>query len=40
MKLISIVLIITGLVLTVFTAATFFTREKVVDLGSVKIMAE
>lgn len=37
MKATGIILIIIGLVLTVFTAITFFTKEKVVDLGKVEI---
>jgi divalent metal cation (Fe/Co/Zn/Cd) transporter len=39
MKKAGIVIIIIGLVLTIFTAITFFTREKVVDIGSLKITA-
>jgi hypothetical protein len=37
MKKIGIALLIIGLGLTLFTAFTFFTREKVVDLGAVEI---
>jgi hypothetical protein len=37
MKKTGIVLIIVGLLLTVFTAFTFFTKEKVVDVGDVHI---
>jgi uncharacterized protein YjeT (DUF2065 family) len=37
MKKVGIVLIIIGLVLTIFTAFTFFTKEKVVDIGKVEI---
>lgn len=37
MKTIGILLIIIGLGLTIFTAFTFFTKEKVVDLGTVEI---
>jgi hypothetical protein len=37
MKTTGIVILIIGLVLTVFTAFTFFTKEKVVDLGKVEI---
>jgi len=37
MKTIGILIIIIGLGLTIFTAGTFFTREKVVDLGKVEI---
>jgi sorbitol-specific phosphotransferase system component IIC len=37
MKTTGIVLLLIGLVLTVFTAFKFFTKEKVVDLGAVEI---
>jgi hypothetical protein len=37
MKKIGIFIILLGLALTIFTAITFFTREKVVDLGKVEI---
>jgi hypothetical protein len=37
MKKAGIFLIIIGLILTVFTAVTFFTKEKVVDIGEVVI---
>ena len=37
MKKAGIFIIILGLVLTIFTAVTFFTREKVADLGEVQI---
>ena len=37
MKQIGIVIMILGLGLTLFTAITFFTKEKVVDLGIVEI---
>lgn len=37
MKKAGILIIIIGLVLTIFTAVTFFTKEKVVDLGTVEI---
>lgn len=37
MKKIGIVIIVVGLGLTIFTAFTFFTREKVVDLGAIEI---
>lgn len=37
MKIAGILLIVIGLGLTVFTAFTFFTKEKVVDLGTVEI---
>jgi divalent metal cation (Fe/Co/Zn/Cd) transporter len=39
MKKAGILILILGLVLTIFTAITFFTREKVVDIGSLKITA-
>jgi hypothetical protein len=39
MKRAGIVIVILGLVLTIFTAITFFTRENVVDIGSLKISA-
>ncbi len=38
MKKSGIFVLILGLVLTIFTAVTFFTKEKVVDIGDVKIM--
>lgn len=37
MKRIGIVIIIIGLGLTLFTAFTYFTKEKVVDIGKVEI---
>ena len=37
MKKAGIVIILIGLGLTIFTAFTFFTREKVVDIGQVHI---
>ncbi len=39
MRKAGIVILILGLVLTIFTAVTFFTREKIVDIGSLKITA-
>jgi divalent metal cation (Fe/Co/Zn/Cd) transporter len=39
MKKAGIFIIILGLALTIFTAITYFTREKVVDIGSLKITA-
>jgi len=39
MKKAGIVIIIIGLLLTIITAFTFFTREKVVDIGNVEITA-
>ncbi len=40
MKATGIVLIIIGLALTIFTAFTFFTKEKVVDIGNVEITSD
>ena len=40
MKKTGIAIILLGLVLTIFTAFTFFTREKVVDIGDVHITAK
>jgi hypothetical protein len=37
MKKAGIVILIIGLVLTIFTAFTYFTREKVVDIGDMHI---
>jgi uncharacterized membrane protein YidH (DUF202 family) len=37
MRKIAIVLIVIGLGLSIFSAATFFTKEKVVEVGNVKI---
>lgn len=37
MKKAGIIIILIGLVLTIVTAFTFFTKEKVVDLGAVEI---
>ncbi|MGC1389542.1 MAG: hypothetical protein WA816_00740 [Bacteroidales bacterium] len=39
MKKAGIFIVILGLALTIFTAITFFTREKVADIGSIKITA-
>lgn len=39
MKKVGIGIIILGLVLTIFTAFTYFTREKVAKIGSVEITA-
>ncbi len=39
MKKVGIVIVILGLLLTIFTAFTFFTRKNVVDIGSIKISA-
>lgn len=40
MKKAGIVIFIIGLVLTIFTTVTYITREKVVDIGKVKITAD
>jgi hypothetical protein len=37
MKQAGIILLILGLLLTVFTSFSFFTKEKVVDIGEIKI---
>jgi len=37
MKKLGIIIILIGLGLTIFTAFTVFTKEKVVDIGSVEI---
>jgi hypothetical protein len=37
MKKVGILLIIIGLALTVFTAVTFYTKKKVVDIGKIEI---
>lgn len=39
MKKAGIVILIIGLALTIFTTVTYFTREKVVDLGEIEISA-
>jgi hypothetical protein len=39
MKKAGIVIMIIGLLLTLFTAFSYFTREKVVDLGNVEIIS-
>lgn len=39
MKTAGIFILILGLALTIFTAITFFTKEKVVDLGKLEITA-
>jgi len=40
MKKAGIIIILIGLGLSIFTAITFFTREKVVDIGSLNITAK
>jgi len=37
MKKIAIIIILIGLGLTIFTAVTYFSKEKVVDIGKVEI---
>jgi len=37
MKIAGIIIIDIGLVLTIFTATTIFTKEKVVDIGKIEI---
>jgi hypothetical protein len=37
MKTTGIVIIIIGILLTIFTAFTYFTKEKVVDIGKLEI---
>lgn len=40
MKKISLLIIAVGLLITVFTGFNYFTREKVVDIGDLKITAK
>ena len=40
MRKLGIVILILGAALTIFTAVTFFTREKVVEVGSLAITAD
>lgn len=37
MKQAGIILLILGLVLTIYTSFTFFTKEKVLDIGEIKV---
>ena len=37
MKKVGIIIILIGLGLTIFTAFTFFTKEKIIDIGKVEI---
>jgi hypothetical protein len=37
MKTLGVIILVGGLLLTIFTAGKFFTTEKVVDLGKVEI---
>lgn len=39
MKTFAVILIVIGMGLTIFTTFTYFTREKVVDLGEIEITA-
>lgn len=39
MKKAGIVVIVIGLILTIFTAFTVFTKEKIVDIGALEITA-
>ena len=39
MKKAGIIIVIVGLILTIFTAFTVFTREKIVDIGTLEIRA-
>jgi len=39
MKKAGIIILIVGLALTIFTAVTYFTRERIVDIGSLNISA-
>jgi uncharacterized membrane protein YidH (DUF202 family) len=40
MKNAGIVIVIIGLLLTIYTTFTFFTKEKVVDLGAIEITSD
>ena len=40
MKATGIIVMIIGLIMTIFTAVTYFTREKVADIGSLAITAD
>lgn len=40
MKRAGLVIIIIGALLTIFSAITFFTKEKVVDIGKIEITAD
>ena len=40
MKKIGLIVIVVGLALAIFTGFDFFTREKVVDIGSIEITAD
>jgi len=40
MKKVGIIIIAIGLLLTIFTTVTYFTKEKVVDIGIIEITAD
>lgn len=40
MKTIGIIVLVIGLLLTIFTAVTFITKEKVVDIGALEVSKE
>ena len=40
MKKLGIIIIAIGLLLTIFTAFTYFTKEKVIDIGKIEITAD
>jgi hypothetical protein len=40
MKIAGIILIVIGLALTLYTGVTYFTREKVVDIGQIQITSD
>jgi len=39
MKKVGIIIVVIGLLLTIFTAFTYFTKEKVIDIGNIEITA-
>jgi uncharacterized membrane protein YidH (DUF202 family) len=40
MKQLGVIFIVVGILLTVYTAVTFYTNEKVLDLGDIEITRE
>lgn len=40
MKTTGIVLLIVGLILTIYTSFSYFTKEKIIDVGNVEISAD
>jgi hypothetical protein len=40
MKASGVVLIVIGILLTIFTAVTYFTKEKVIDIGQLHVTRE